>query len=136
MNEIRAALLDLRVLRGLIETRMDTLPQWFNGQVRFGRLRLRTWRRTKDGPPYAVYWILLNRHIVDRLSWIRKQPRFPFRRLKIGSRQDLDDAIYHGMVSSCRQIVYRYHDQATVHNAAHASISRAVDDVRKLLQAF
>lgn len=136
MNDIRAALFDLRILRGLVERRMDALPTWFNAQVKHGLLRLRAWRRTKDGPPYAVYWILLNRRIVDRFSWLRKAPRFPFRRLKIRTRQDIDDAIYHGIVSSHRQDVYRYHARATAHNAVHSLISRAMDDVRKLLQAF
>lgn len=136
MNALRSALFDLRILRGLIERRMESLPGWFNHLVPHGRLRLRPWRRTKEDSPYAVYWILLNRRIAERFSWIRKQPRFPFCRLKIRSRQDLDDAIFHGMVTSRRQDVYRYHDQATTLNAAHSSISRAVDDVRKYLQGF
>jgi hypothetical protein len=136
MNDIRAALRELRLLRSGIEQRMLSLPDSFNGMVRYGRLRLRPYRRTKDGPPYAVYWILMSRHPIHALTGVRRKPRYPFRRVKVSSRQDLDDAIYHGAISACRETVYRMHARVTALNESHAAISGALEDIRRLLQGF
>ena len=136
MNDVRSALLELRELRDRVRRAMESLHLDFNSAVSNSRLRLRAWRRTREGPPYAVYWILFNRRTLERFGWQKKQPRFPFRRLKIHTRQNLDDAIYHGMASASRHTVYRFHAKLTALNAAQAAISRGVDGLRKLLSGF
>jgi len=136
MNDVRVALSRLGHLLLMVERRMEELMEGFNVLVKFGRLRLRPWRRTKESPPYAVYWILLNPQLYERVPWKKKKPRFPFRRFKVRNRQELDDAIYHGMVSSYRKVVYRYHAWATALNSAHSLISRTIDGVRKQLAGF
>ena len=123
-------------------TRLNRDPAWlnayesFNLSVKFGRLRLRPWRRIKEAPPYSVYWILLNPKLRGSLLRKTEQPKFPFRRFKVRNRQELDDAIYHGMVSSYRQIVYRFNAKAFALNTAHSLISQAIDGVRKQLEYF
>jgi len=136
MKEIRDWLAHLDRLQQAIEHRMEAIPDRFNGSVPRGRLRLRAWRRQKDGPPYAVYWILMNRRRIREFRWQREKPVFPFRRRKIRTRQDLDDAIFFGMVCKARRMVYRYHAQVTALNAAHASIARAVEAIRKRLHPY
>jgi hypothetical protein len=99
----------LRDLRRWIERRMEALPAAFKSAVGRGRLLLHAWRRGKDLPPYAVYRVLVNRRRRIGSSWESAEPRFPFRRLKIHTRQDLDDAVWHGLLSRNRRQVYGQH---------------------------
>lgn len=136
MKDLRDHLARLDRLQHSIERRMDELPDRFNRSVPRGRLRLRAWRRQKDASPYAVYWILMNRRRISEFRWQRQEPVFPFRRRKIRTRQDLDDAIFFGMACHARRTVYRYHHQVTALNFAHAAIARAVEELRKRLHPF
>lgn len=136
MKEFRDHLARLGRLQRIIERRMEELPDAFNGSVPNGRLRLRAWRRLQDGPPYAVYWILMNRLRSTEFRWQREKPVFPFRRRKIRTRQDLDDAIFFGMACRVRRTVYRYHKQVTALNAAHVTIAKGVEELRKRLHPF
>ena len=136
MIDVRGVLSEFRSLLSWIEARMLLLQTTFNQEVPHGRLRLRPYRRSKDGPPYAVYWILISRRRLDGVTGIRRKPRYPFRRVPVNSRQDLDDALYHGAISSRREVVYRTHARLAALNDAHASISGAVEAIRRNLQGF
>jgi hypothetical protein len=136
VKEIRDRLAELDRLQRDIEYRMAALPERFTQSVPRARLRLRAWRRQKGGPPYAVYWIIMNRRRIPEFRWERDKPTFPFRRRKIRTRQDLDDAIFLGMACNARRTVYRYHAEVRALNAAHASIARAVEAIRKRLHPY
>jgi hypothetical protein len=134
--DVRTGLAQLFQLRRLIEARMEKLPGLFNLSVKRGSLRLRAWRRAKSVPPYAVYWVRMNRRRLPARGWRKLAPVFPFHRPKIRTRRDLDAAIFFGMVAKSRRIVYRFHAQMTTLNAAHAAISAALEECRKRLHPF
>ncbi len=136
MMEVHAGLTNLQRLQQRIEALMESLPEQFNRSIKNSRLRLRAWRRSKGLPPFAVYWVILNRRRDARDGWGTRAPRFPFYRPKTRTRQNLDDAIYFGMAAQYRRIVYTFHARAMALNAAHGMISGAVEGFRKMLRPY
>jgi hypothetical protein len=138
-HTLRRGFLDLLALRRRIESRMRTLPLDFNASVPSTTLHLRAWTRGLDGPPYALYWILI--HPASRYfnSWLDQtihnlEPRKrPFSYVSIHTPRDLDTAIHRGILDGYRPLVRGYHNLALALNGGHQIVSVALDSVRKLL---
>lgn len=138
-HSLRRGFLDLLELRQRIEARMRTLPLDFNASVPSTTLHLRAWTRGLNGPPYALYWILI--HPASRYfnSWLDQtihnlEPRRrPFSYVSIRTPRDLDTAIHRGILDGYRPLVRGYHHLAVVLNGRHQIVSVALDSVRKLL---
>jgi hypothetical protein len=136
VKDILDLLLQLDAFRRQIQREMLALPERYQRAAPEGRLKLRPWRRRKLAPPYAVYWIILNRRRIREHSWQKEKPTFPFRRPVIRTRENLDDAIFFARASKVRRVVYRFHRLVKALNASHAEISRGIDTLRKRLGRF
>lgn len=135
MRDILDFLLQVARFRRAIQVEMVALPERFQRAAPICRMRLRPWRDAR-GFPFAIYWIIINRRRASRFRWQKDKPTFPFRRPKIRTRENLDDAIFFAHASKVRRVVYQFHALVKAVNSAHAELSRAIDSLRKRLRRF
>jgi hypothetical protein len=118
---------------------MEALKGAFNSTMPRSRLRLRPWSRRKGEPPYALYWVLLTkkRTLFEYSSWPTEPDRRPrwFKRLKIRTKRDLDLAIHRAGMDAVRRDVHRFHDDLVALNAAHETLARGLDSIRKMMSS-
>jgi hypothetical protein len=137
LEELRSKQDEIRELQLRVESRMEALKEAFNSSMPRSRLRLRPWSRRKGEPPYAIYWVLLTkkRTLFENRTWqIIEDPRPRwFKRLKIRTRWDLDLAIHRAGMDAVRRDVHRFHGDLVVLNAAHRTLARGLDSIRKMM---
>src|SRR5258708_22196508 len=98
--QLRERIDSLVALRIQAEGAMEDLKVDYNLSVPATRLRLRPWSLEKGLPPYAVYWIFVNRRrrlaetVVDQAIERLKPRRFV--RFKVGNRRRLRWGIFYG----------------------------------------
>lgn len=137
--ELRRRIDTLVALRTRAEYAMLDLKEEYNRSVPPTRLRLRPWSRSKGMPPYAIYWIFVNRRrrlvesVVDRAIERLKPRRFV--RFKVAARRRLRWGIYWGGLTAYRAVVLAFDRRAAELNEAHRLAARALDSLRKMLDS-
>jgi hypothetical protein len=136
-EDLKQGILDLDHLRSQVRRAMEILKLDYNRIMPRTRLRLRPWSLKKGHPPYAVYWIFVNRRrpyaetLLDQVIENMKPRRFV--RFKVGDRERLHWGIYHGGLAEHRRTVQAYDRRAAALNEAHRRAARGLDSLRKIL---
>jgi hypothetical protein len=124
--------------RKVVEWRMEDLRKAYIRTVPRSRLGLRPWTRTKDGPPYAIYWIRLNRRhqTFDDRTWEVMSPNRPrwFRRLKIRTYRELGSALHWAGLDASRKTIHLFGKRVRTLNEAHTLLCRSIASLRTMIR--